>query len=231
LKNGVYTATEFPADQEIAPHNELSYVTHPPAKLMFCCLKAEMDGGQTHIVDVHKVLNRIDKDIVNEFSERGGWMLRRNYGNGFGPTLEKAFGLEDIQDIESYCQSVDVKLNRTSQDTYFTEQVRNAVHLHPTTGEEVWFNHVAFWHPSSLCPKVRAKMEEVYSLSEFPYSTYYGDGSQITDDVINTIRQSYSDEEVKFDWREGDVLLLDNWKVAHGRKPFEGNRSVLVAMG
>lgn len=231
LKNGVYTATEFPADQEIGPHNELSYVTQPPSRIIFCCLKADMKGGQTHIVDVSKVFKRISNDTISEFSQRGGWMLRRNYGNGFGPTLEKAFGMNDAQKIESYCKSVDVKFNRVSENNYFTEQVRKAVHLHPVTGEELWFNHVVFWHPSSLCPKVKAKMEEVYSLSEFPYSTYYGDGSQISDDVIDTIRKSYRDEEVKFDWREGDVLLLDNWKVAHGRKPFEGDRSVLVAMG
>lgn len=231
LQNGVYTATEFPSDQEIAPHNELSYVTNPPSRLIFCCIKAEMKGGQTHIVDVSKVLKRIDKNIVSEFSERGGWLLRRNYGNGFGPTLEKSFGMNDIEKIASYCNSVDVKLNKVSENNYFTEQVRKAVHLHPVTREELWFNHIAFWHPSSLCPAVKAKMEEMYSLSEFPYSTYFGDGSEISNDVINAIRTSYRDEEVKFDWREGDILLLDNWKVAHGRKPFEGERLVLVAMG
>jgi hypothetical protein len=32
------------------------------------------------------------------------------------------------------------------------------------------------------------------------------------------------------DWVAGDVLLIDNVLVAHGRRPFEGSRRVLVAM-
>jgi hypothetical protein len=31
-------------------------------------------------------------------------------------------------------------------------------------------------------------------------------------------------------WREGDILLLDDIAVAHGRNPFEGWRDVRVAL-
>jgi alpha-ketoglutarate-dependent taurine dioxygenase len=32
-------------------------------------------------------------------------------------------------------------------------------------------------------------------------------------------------------WQKGDVALLDNMKISHGRMPFEGDRRILVAMG
>jgi alpha-ketoglutarate-dependent taurine dioxygenase len=32
------------------------------------------------------------------------------------------------------------------------------------------------------------------------------------------------------DWQVGDVLLIDNVAVAHGRRPFTGDRRILVAM-
>jgi len=35
---------------------------------------------------------------------------------------------------------------------------------------------------------------------------------------------------VDVDWRTGDVLLVDNVLLAHGRRPFTGDRRVLVAM-
>jgi hypothetical protein len=35
---------------------------------------------------------------------------------------------------------------------------------------------------------------------------------------------------VLFSWRRGDLLVLDNLLAAHGRKPFEGDREILVAM-
>ncbi|MNF05587.1 Taurine catabolism dioxygenase TauD, TfdA family [compost metagenome] len=36
--------------------------------------------------------------------------------------------------------------------------------------------------------------------------------------------------EVVFPWRTGDVLMLDNMLTAHARKPFSGERKVVVAM-
>ncbi|MDA2921410.1 TauD/TfdA family dioxygenase, partial [Desulfobacterota bacterium AH_259_B03_O07] len=31
-------------------------------------------------------------------------------------------------------------------------------------------------------------------------------------------------------WQKGDVMVLDNYLVAHGRRPFKGPRKILVAM-
>jgi len=231
LKKGIYTSTEFPADQEIAPHNELSYVTHPPAKIAFCCLVAPQEGGQTPIVDVSRVYARVDPELVEEFEARGGWMLRRNYDGDFGPPVHKAFGTDSLDEIKAYCDRANIRLEVGPGGRIATEQVRAAVHRHPRTGVPVWFNHVAFWHPSSLCPSVRARFDEIFSIREFPYGTWFGDGTPIPDTHIAALRQAYRDEEVKFSWRAGDILLLDNWRVAHGRKPFVGERKVIVAMG
>jgi alpha-ketoglutarate-dependent taurine dioxygenase len=35
---------------------------------------------------------------------------------------------------------------------------------------------------------------------------------------------------VKFRWQRGDLLLVDNFLVAHGRMPFRGERRILVAI-
>jgi hypothetical protein len=36
---------------------------------------------------------------------------------------------------------------------------------------------------------------------------------------------------VRFTWRQGDVVLLDNMLAAHARDPYEGPRKIVVAMG
>jgi alpha-ketoglutarate-dependent taurine dioxygenase len=35
---------------------------------------------------------------------------------------------------------------------------------------------------------------------------------------------------VDVDWNTGDLLVIDNVLVGHGRRPFTGSRRVLVAM-
>jgi len=35
---------------------------------------------------------------------------------------------------------------------------------------------------------------------------------------------------VVFSWQQGDIMVIDNILTMHGRKPFQGDRQVLVAM-
>jgi alpha-ketoglutarate-dependent taurine dioxygenase len=48
--------------------------------------------------------------------------------------------------------------------------------------------------------------------------------------MLDEITQVYNDHSVVFPWREGDVLMLDNMLTAHGRKPFVGERKVVVGI-
>jgi alpha-ketoglutarate-dependent taurine dioxygenase len=95
----------------------------------------------------------------------------------------------------------------------------------------VWFNHVAFWHVSSLEPQVREATLETFPVEDLPYNTYYGDGEPIEDEVVRQLREAYRAETVAFPWQRGDLLMIDNILVAHGRSPFTGARKVLAAMG
>ncbi len=48
---------------------------------------------------------------------------------------------------------------------------------------------------------------------------------------MQQIGELYEQCAVRFDWRKGDVILLDNMLAAHARDPFEGPRKIVVAMG
>jgi len=231
LQSGVYTSTEFSAEHEIQLHNELSYVLAPPRKIAFCCLTASREGGQTQIADVNAVYNRLAPAIVQAFESRGGWMLRRHFHPGFGPTVYKSFQSDSVADIRAYCAREQVEFTALPGEQFATRQVRAAVHRHPQSGLPLWMNHASFWHVANLLPEVRAKLAEMFTQDEFPYSTCFGDGTPIPDQMIADIAAAYRDTEVMFSWKPGDVLLLDNWRVAHGRKPFAGARKVIVAMG
>ena len=230
LGKGSYTSTEFPAELSIAQHNELSYITQWPMKIAFCCMIAAEEGGATPIADVRQVLSFIDQEVRDKF-EALGWMLVRNYGNGLGPSWQKAFNTDDINEVKAYCQQAAIELQIIDEHHIRTRQVRPAIRHHIHTGEQVWFNHAAFWHPSSLCPVIREELVSQFGEDALTYNTLYGDGSPIPDHVIAHINEAYQKATVAFPWQQGDLLLMDNMLVSHGRAPFKGKRRVLVSMG
>jgi alpha-ketoglutarate-dependent taurine dioxygenase len=230
LGGNVYTSTEFPANQSIALHNELSYVVTFPMKVWFVCLQPPAQGGETPIADVRRVSDLISPSIRQRFAERG-WMLMRNFGNGFGPSWQSSYHVDGKAAAEELFRRSRIEFEWTGDDSLRTRQVRPAIAAHPVSGEIVWFNHIAFWHVSSLDAEVRSAMLRVFTERDVPYNTYYGDGSRIEDAVVAELREAYRAATVAFHWQAGDVLMLDNMLVAHGRRPFSGSRRVLAAMG
>jgi alpha-ketoglutarate-dependent taurine dioxygenase len=226
----VYTSTHFPHDQTIALHNELCYVTTWPMKIWFYCVKPAEQGGETPIGDVRNVYNRLDPKIRERFIEKK-WMLMRNFGDGFGLSWQSSFRIDNKPALEEYFRKADIEFEWKDENRLRTRQVRSAVARHPKTGEMVWFNHVAFWHLSSLDARLREMFLEEFKEEGLPYNTYYGDGSPIEDSIIAELREAYRQESVVFPWQRGDIIMLDNMLVAHGRYPYEGTRSVLAAMG
>ncbi len=94
----------------------------------------------------------------------------------------------------------------------------------------VWFKHAAFFHVTALEPAVRETLLAEFAEDELPYQTYYGDGDPIEPAVVAQIQKAYRSEQVVFPWQAGDLLMMDNMSVAHGREAYAGEREVLVAM-
>ncbi len=230
LKPKFYTATEFPPEETIALHNELSTAETFPMKVFFFCETPPPVGGETPIADVRRVYQRIAPEIRADF-ENKGWSLIRNYGDGFGLDWRESFHTEDKRDVEAYCRRNRMDFEWKPGDRLRTRQARPAAINHPITGERCWFNHMAFWHIANLRPEVRDMFESDFALEDLPYHTYFGDGSPIPDRFANHIRDAYQAEKRFFRWRKGDLLMLDNVLTAHGRHPYEGARKVLVSMG
>jgi hypothetical protein len=62
------------------------------------------------------------------------------------------------------------------------------------------------------------------------FTTRFGDGSPIGADVVTLLNEVYEANTVREAWQDGDLLLVDTIRTAHGRQPFEGPREVFVGM-
>jgi alpha-ketoglutarate-dependent taurine dioxygenase len=225
----IYTSTEYPADQEIPQHNENSYSRSWPMKVFFYCEKAADEGGMTPISDSHRVYERVPPTVRERFVEKGV-MYVRNYGEGIDLAWQQVFQTEDPAEVEQFCRRAGIDFEWRDGGRLRTRQVCQAVASHPKSGKMVWFNQAHLFHVSNLEPQVRNALLGVFDEEDLPRNAYYGDGSPIEPEALAEVREAYRQEQVAFPWQQGDVLLLDNMAVAHGRTPFRGERRVRVAM-
>lgn len=229
VKGNIYNSTEYPSQSRIFFHNENSYSSTWPMKIMFFCETPATEGGETPIVDVRRVLARIPEEIRARFADQG-WMLVRNFGTGYGLSYQTAFQTNDKAEVSRYCKANDIQFESLEGDRLRIRQRRPAIARHPHSGECLWFNHATFFHVSTLDTQIRDGLLAEMPEEDLPYNTYYADGSQIEPEVLDILRDAYLQEAVSFPWCEHDLLLLDNMLVAHGRSPFRGQRKILVGM-
>ena len=229
VSNNIYTSTEHPADQAIFLHNENSYQQSWPRKIFFFCETAPGAQGETPIANVQRVFERIDPAIRKRFLQLG-WMYVRNFQAGIGLPWQTVFQTTDKQQVEAYCQANGISVEWKEGDGLRTRAVRPAIVRHPLTGALLWFNHAIFFHVSTLEPSAAAALLNTFREEDLPSNTYYGDGSAIEPEVLEHVKAAYHAETVMFPWQKGDILLVENMLVAHGRSPYKPPRKILVGM-
>lgn len=226
---GVYSSSKWPPNQPMCMHHELSYALEFPARMQFACLSAPTSGGETAFSDAARVLAELPADLVERF-ERAGWLLTRSYNDEIGIGWAEAFGTSDRAEVEAYCARNEISVTWTADGGLRTSQHRPAVVVDPRSGERLWFNQIAFLNEWTMAPEVREYLTDVYGRDGLPFNTSFGDGTAITEDIVQTINKTYDAVTHAQPWRSGDLLLLDNLRMAHSRPPYEGPREVLVAM-
>ncbi|HND20439.1 MAG TPA: TauD/TfdA family dioxygenase, partial [Acidobacteriota bacterium] len=83
---------------------------------------------------------------------------------------------------------------------------------------------------SNLPASVREVLESSFAPDELPRHAFFGDGTPIDPAALEIIRQAFDQVTVAFPWERGDLELVDNLLVSHGRRPYTGERKVIVAM-
>jgi alpha-ketoglutarate-dependent taurine dioxygenase len=226
---GLYSSTPWPANQPMCMHHELSYALEFPGLLLFACLTAPESGGATAVADAPTVLEALPADLVARF-EREGWMLLRSYNDEIGAPWPEAFGTADRGEVEAYCRANGIEVEWQPDGGLRTRQRRSAVVRHPVTGRRCWFNQVAFLNEWTLAEEVREYLVDVYGREGLPFTTAFGDGSPIGEDVVELLNSVYAQHTAREPWRDGDLLLVDNIRSAHSREAYTGPREVLVAL-
>ena len=225
----IYRSTPYPERQMILYHNESSHLERWPRKQWFFCELPSRVGGATPIVDCREMLNRLPADLVDELESKGLLYVRT-----FVPRLDVSwqdfFKTDSRTEVEKRLAASGSEWHWLDEQTLQTRMRCPAVIRHPHTGERVFFNQIQLHHVGCLEPEVREDLLSMVGAERMPRQVVYGDGTPISDESLALIGQTYEACAVRFDWRQGDVLMLDNMLAAHARDPYQEPRKIAVAM-
>lgn len=223
----VFTANEAPPDTSIFLHHEMAQTPIYPSKLFFYCNIAADEGGATPLCRSDILLEKIEAenpDLITKFAEKGvrythTMPAQDDSQSGQGRSWRSTLGVEDIASAEHRLKSLGYDWQWLTDDALrVTSPQLDAVRV-LNDGRRVFFNQ--------LIAAYRGWADERNNPAK---SICFGDGSAIEADQMQLAIDLADTLTFDLKWQAGDVALIDNFLVMHGRRPFRGTRKVLASL-
>jgi len=225
----VFTANEAPPEVNILLHHEMAQTPFPPEKLFFFCQSAAERGGETPLCRSDWLFSRfraIDPAGASAFEAKGVRYSTRMPGrneaaSGQGRSWGSTLGAESRAQAEQRLGRLGYDYQWLEDDALLaTSPVLPAVDTLPD-GRKTFFNQV-----------IAAGRGWKAVGPGKPPPVSFGDGTLIPEALLETVVTLAEALTVPLRWQDGDLALIDNRQVMHGRFPYGGarKREVLVAL-
>ncbi|MET8234294.1 TauD/TfdA family dioxygenase [Micromonospora sp. NPDC005298] len=227
--NGILSPISWPQNRHICPLQESSFSTTYPSVVLTACVTPPEGAGRAHLSDARQMVRHLPTDLADAVRS-SGWTMVRNFHGGFGLSWREAFSVPDRAALEDLFEAEEIQSEWFPSGLLHTVRRRPGFVKHPETGEECWFNQLAFLNAGSLDAAERGFMTKAFG-RHLPMDTFFGDGSPLSEEDLAAIDDAYDATKVEIPWRRGDLLITDNITMAHGRSAIEGSPEFLVALG
>ncbi|WP_224386168.1 TauD/TfdA family dioxygenase [Pseudonocardia sp. ICBG1293] len=229
-KGLIYNAAGPSPSRLLRAHNELSYAPWHPKTLCFGCSRPADEGGATTLIDGHRVYQALPAEIREAFHTRGVIYVQHLphvSGDASGvKSWSETFESDDRDAVTALCESTYTSSEWTELGLLTTNRTPGTL-LVGTDRREVWFNQAHIWRKDDSVTPDATNMDRWRK--RIGYGAIFGDGTDIPIDYVEVISRTLTECTVPVQWEAGDVLLIDNRAVMHGRLPFSGPREVFVA--
>jgi alpha-ketoglutarate-dependent taurine dioxygenase len=226
----VFTANEAPSSVEIFLHHEMAQTPVYPSKIFFCCLSAAETGGATPLCRsdaLWAALKEKNPEWMSLFVDKGlrYWShmpANDDAQSGQGRSWKSTLSVGSVEEAEARLRSLGYTWEWQTDQSLIAETPRLPAVKTLNDGSQSFFNQLIAAHRGWR--KLGQSKQPVVTL---------GDRTIIPEKVMEQIIEVSEDFAVAADWRDGDVLLLDNHRVMHGRYPYSGQRKrqVIVSLG
>jgi alpha-ketoglutarate-dependent taurine dioxygenase len=199
----------------LALHSDRSYTKTQPPLMWFCCVTPAKVEGETLICDGVQVAKALSPRTVEFFRNS-----RINYIRTY---TEKEWQLwaqtDSLDGVRSYCDENELKLTVNPDNSITTESLKWAIVKPRWTDQDAFVNSMLLvqWQEDVL--KVKRSVVRME------------DGSEIPADIWSDVRAVTDEKLREIHWHPGDIAMLDNTRMLHGRREFsDPNRRIFVRM-
>jgi alpha-ketoglutarate-dependent taurine dioxygenase len=243
----------------IMPHTEMVYSARRPSTVAFWCAAAPAAHGETPLSDFQAIYEALPPSMrrhleacpLRVIRELPPGYLRAKY------RAESSRGWDRDQ-VEQACRRAGYAV-RQHKGGLSAEAVLPAVVTHPRTGKRMLnyqffsggMSHVFLaetWrrYPHRPRPRWMGRLWTLPSITRAILRAFdwlrprsaaptphleFADGGEWSREEMRTLARLVWDNTVFYRWLQGDVVLLDNLRIAHSRMPCDGPRRVAAAVG
>ena len=192
-------------------HGEMFYTKSRPTLLWFYCVAPPLEDGETTVCDGVQVYQELSEATKNLFKTKRIKYIR-HYANG---EWQGRFQTNDLSELAKFCQESDLHL-KIDKDTQAitTEYVYPAIVKTRWGGQEAFLNSILIveWQEAA------GKTDSIVRLE---------DNSRIPDDVLLELQEVTERLTYLISWQRGDILMIDNTRMLHGRRAFSDQQREL----
>ncbi len=261
ITDKVFTSSEAPPEIIIAPHNELNMVPVRPSVLAFFCQVQPDLYGETPIINTEKLFYnlspRLQHKIAN-FPQRFvryvpnhllGIVFEGLSQEGITKLLQEQgfdFNWEEDGSIYFECSYITLFSHpKTSRlcfclsvvDSLVSREWYRNIRQRYSFGKKLYYN----WLPANLYKRFQQRLttaatvvdgsQKRTSTLDAYFLTEDGQSMKMTEAEAKELGKAEWKNAAIFQWKQGDILLLDNLQVAHSRLNTTLKRKILTAFG
>ncbi|MEH2250350.1 TauD/TfdA family dioxygenase [Nostoc sp.] len=194
---------------EIKLHGEMYYQQNIPLMLWFFCANPPLEDGETTVCDGRQFFYEISsstKELFNKKKLKFTVSISKE-------DWQKKYQTDNLNTLKEMCQKNNTHLTVNDDQSILLEYIFSAIIPSRCGKYQVFINSLL--PTKQLSPKI-LKFE---------------DDSEIPEEVVSELNEIAEKITTEISWRKGDILMIDNTRILHGRRAFaDDQRDIYIRL-